>query len=322
MKKVAVQIVTFNSEPDILDCLKLLKMQSYPICRILVIDNQSLDHTVHCTKNSQFYKDITLVENKVNNGFAGGHNQAFKLSESDYVLVLNPDVQLHPDYVYHLVQKLEQDEKIGATTGKLFRDRGNQILDSTGLIIKKNRRTFDRGAGEMDDGQYDLETDIFGVSGAAAMFRREMITDVSMHGEFFDETFFAYKEDVDVAWRAQLFGWKSAFVPEAIAYHKRGWQGEKKRTQISLNIRKHSYINRYYTILKNDALSYFLLHLPIILFYEVLSLVYAILKEREILSEWKALKGNFYDMMKKREFVKNKRKVPYSNIYSFFKGIW
>ncbi|MEC1744268.1 glycosyltransferase family 2 protein [Schinkia azotoformans] len=322
MKRIAVQIVTYNSESEIVPCLKSIKEQSYPISDILVVDNQSMDGTVDCLKTSPYYQDMTLVENKVNNGFAGGHNQAFQLSDSDYVLVLNPDVQLHPDYVYHLVQELEQNLQVGAATGKLYREQEHQVLDSSGLIIKKNHRAFDRGAGETDNGQYDRVEDIFGVSGAAAMYRREMIADVSIDGEFFDETFFAYKEDVDVAWRAQLFGWKAMFVPEAVAHHKRGWQGEKKRTQISLKVRKYSYINRYYTMLKNDSFFYLLLHLPIILFYEVLSLGYATLKEREILSSWKDFRKNFYGMMNKRKIVKNKRKVPYREVYRYFRGIW
>lgn len=322
MKRVAVQIVTYNSESDIVPCLKHIKEQSYPISDILVVDNQSTDGTVDCLKNSLYYQDIALVENKVNNGFAGGHNQAFQLSDSDYVLVLNPDVQLHPDYVYRLVQELEQNPHAGAVTGKLYREQEHQVLDSTGLIIKKNHRAFDRGAGEMDIGQYDLDTDIFGVSGAAAMYRRKMITNISINGEFFDEAFFAYKEDVDVAWRAQLLGWRAAFVSKAVACHKRGWQGEKKRSQISLKIRKHSYINRYYTMLKNDSFLYFSLHFLIILFYEVLSLGYAFLKEREILSSWKDFRKNLNGMMKKRDFIKNKRKVPYTEVYRYFKGIW
>jgi len=219
-------------------------------------------------------------------------------------------------------QRVEQSMATGSREGKNSQGKENRVLDSTGLIMKKNRRAFDRGAGEMDRGQYDCKTEIFGVSGAAAMYRRQMIDDLTINGEFFDETFFAYKEDVDAAWRAQLFGWKAIFVSEAIATHKRGWQGEKKRSEISLKIRKHSYINRYYTILKNDSFLYMLLHLPVILFYEILSLGYAILKEKELLSAWKDFSNNFSAMKNKRKWIKKYRKVPYSSIYRYFKGIW
>lgn len=322
MKKVTIQIVTYNSAADILNCLEAIKLQSYLVSEIIVIDNCSSDNTVKVIKNSQYYKSLQLIENIDNNGFAGGHNQAFTLSESDYVLVLNPDVQLHPDYVYHLVHLLDQHPEIGAVTGKLYRDHEQRMLDSTGLLMKKNRRAFDRGAGEIDRGQYDGDTDIFGVSGAAAMYRRKMVEDIKINGEFFDEVFFAYKEDVDVAWRARLFGWESSFVPEAIAYHKRGWQGGKKRSQVSLKIRKHSYINRYYTILKNDSFSYLILHLPVVLFYEVLSFGYALLKEKEILTAWVDFKANYEGMLIKRKSVKSRQKVLESKVYSYFKGIW
>lgn len=322
MKSIAVQIVTYNSEKEILNCLKFVEMQSHPINDIIVIDNNSIDNTTDLIKSSEYFKKIDFSKNSINNGFAGGHNQAFFLSGSDYVLVLNPDVELHPDYINHLVKRMEQNPRIGAATGKLYRDHDCNVLDSTGLIMKKNRRAIDRGSGEVDRHQYDDQTNIFGVSGAAALYRREMINDVSVNGEFFDETFFAYKEDVDVAWRAQLFGWKAIFVPDAIATHKRGWQGDKKRSQISHRIRKHSYINRYYTIMKNDSLSYFLLHLPIIFFYEVLSLGYAIVKEREILSAWKDFGINYSKIMEKRKLVKQNQKLPNSKIFRYFKGIW
>lgn len=319
MPTISVHIVTHNSEKDIKKCLESVLAQSIPIQQVLVIDNQSTDRTL---KVVNFFEDVKVIKNNYNSGFAGGHNQGINISVSDYILVLNPDVVLQKDYVKNIIDEMDKNREIGSSTGKLYRNINHRILDSTGIIIKKNRRAFDRGSGETDRGQYDQLQEIFGVSGAAAVYRRKMIEDISISGQFFDETFFAYKEDVDVSWRAQLLGWKSLFVPDAIAKHSRGWQDEKKRSDVPLFIRQKSYINRYFCILKNDVVSLFVLHLPIIILYEILSFAYAVLKERELLSAWKGFKSEYLTMKQKRKCIMNKRKSTNKQIYSYFKGIW
>ncbi|WP_066297127.1 glycosyltransferase family 2 protein [Bacillus sp. FJAT-29937] len=319
MPTVSVQIVTFNSEEVIKNCLDSVFNQSFPLKEVIIVDNQSSDQTLNVVSA---FDNVTLIKNNINRGFAGGHNLGINQTNSDYILVLNPDVILNKDYIKSIIEEMEYNKKIGLATGKLYRNFNGQILDSTGIIIKKNRRAFDRGSGEFDQGQYDQLKDIFGVSGAAAMYRRKMIEDVSIDGQFFDETFFAYKEDVDVSWRAQLLGWKSLFVPGAIAVHSRGWQEEKKRSHVPLFIRQKSYINRYFCILKNDVISRFVCHFPIIIVYEILSFAYAVLKEREIFSAWRSFITEYKAMKQKRKFVMNKRKSSNKHIYSYFKGIW
>ncbi|WKA47184.1 glycosyltransferase family 2 protein [Geobacillus zalihae] len=319
MPTITVQIVTYNSEKYINDCLESVRAQSYPITNIIVIDNASDDSTVEIVEK---HDDILLVKNQNNNGFAGGHNQALQLSSSDYVLVLNPDVCLHSNYIEEIIKVMEINPSIGMGTGKLYRDYKKRLLDSTGIIIKKNRRAFDRGTGQIDNGQFDKDVEIFGVSGAAALYRRQMIEDISINNQFFDESFFAYKEDVDVSWRARIFGWNSIFVPNAIAEHKRGWNEQKKRSDVPMKIRKHSYINRYYCILKNDHLLYILLHLPAILIYEFIILSYAVLKERELLKAWTLFKNEYSNMILKRKKIQRARRTSLKNIYKFFRGIW
>lgn len=109
--------------------------------------------------------------------------------------------------------------------------------------INKARRAFDRGQGKAANA-YDNPNEVFGVSGAAALYSSKMIKQISIDGEFFDEDFFAYKEDVDVAWRARIFGWGAAYVPGAIAYHERGWKTGSREKQ-PLFIRQHSFANRH-----------------------------------------------------------------------------
>ncbi|MFF5993856.1 glycosyltransferase family 2 protein [Lysinibacillus sp. KU-BSD001] len=316
---VSVQIVTYNSESDIEACLSAVLKQTYPIFKTIVIDNNSQDETA---LKVRAFPNVQLVLNQQNTGFAPAHNQAIHMTNTDYVLVLNPDVQLHDTYIENIIEILESNSCMGMATGKLYRDINNKLLDSTGIRMKKNRRAIDRGANEIDTGQYDQLTNVFGVSGAAVIYKRKMINDISYESEFFDESFFAYKEDVDVSWRAQVLGWQAVFVPNAIATHGRGWKEEKKRSEVPVYIRQKSYINRYFYILKNDTIFNFIMHLPYILFFEIASFIYTLSKERELLKAWEFFKQQFVKMKLKRDFIKQKQKVSNKFIRSFFKGIW
>ncbi|GLI09894.1 hypothetical protein YDYSG_59270 [Paenibacillus tyrfis] len=315
MKKVSVHIVTFNSEPYIRDCLQAVLQQNYPIDRIIVIDNDSQDGTLNVVR--EFESDrLTIVSNKVNAGFAGGHNQAIRMAASDYYLVLNPDVTLHPDYVYYLVQRMERDASLGSATGKLLFKHSPNEIDSTGLRFTKSRRAFDRGAGQ-DASMWDEEGDVIGVSGAAALYSSRMVRDVSIGGEFFDEDFFAYKEDVDVAWRSRLLGWKALYCPAAEAFHNRGWK-KGARTKIPLRVRRFSYINRYKMIVKNDHWLYILKHLFPILFYELGSIAYFFVREPGVLGSWRNFFSTIQSTMHKRRVIQGRRKVKFENIYCYF----
>lgn len=319
MISIAVQIVTYNSTDDIKLCLKSVFSQTYPIEQVVVVDNNSQDNIQDVMA---FYPHVHFVQNSVNNGFVGGHNQALTYTDTDYVLVLNPDVVLDKEYIERIIEYMVLHKNIGAATGKLYRDIDKQIIDSTGIDIKKNRRAIDRGSGEVDQGQYDAAINVFGVSGAAAIYKREMIDMILEEGQFFDESFFAYKEDVDVSWRARLAGWDICFVPTAIAKHERGWKDNKSRQHISLKTRKHSFINRHYYIVKNDQLLYFLLHLPAIFLYEMLCIIYMLFKEPQLFSAYQSLFKEYNALKSKRRIIQLKRRVPNMQIYKYFKGLW
>src|SRR4029453_5424828 len=107
-----------------------------------------------------------------------------------------------------------------SATGKLLRMDG-KTLDSTGIVMLRSQRHLDRGADEPDRGQFDKPEDVFGPSGAAALYRMKALHDVAIEGQFFDEDFFAYREDADLAWRCRLLGWTSIYVPSAVARHRR-----------------------------------------------------------------------------------------------------
>ncbi|WP_342563247.1 glycosyltransferase family 2 protein [Paenibacillus sp. FSL R7-0345] len=308
-KTVSIHIVTYNSADDITECLTAVLAQDYPIHSIVVVDNASGDGSAG--KVAEFYSSadlpkpkLILIEKKVNTGFAPAHNQAITATDTDYVLVLNPDLALAADYVSRLVNQMEKNPQIGSATGKLLLKADPTLVDSTGLRMNKARRAFDRGAGEPAENWTESGA-VFGVSGAAAMYSRRMIEDISVEGEFFDGDFFAYKEDVDVAWRAQLFGWQAYFDAAAIGYHERGWKTAGRGGK-SIFIRRISYINRYKMIYKNEPsrtlLQTFIRSLP----YELAAHGYMLLKEPGLIKAWSSFRAQLTSLKDKRRYVQKK----------------
>ncbi|MDH6428611.1 glycosyl transferase [Paenibacillus odorifer] len=326
-KTVSVHIVTYNSANDIIDCLEAVMAQDYPIEKIVVVDNASSDDCAEKVNiffnaidkgafsinsledlylfNSQAEKEaptsLLLIQNQKNTGFAPAHNQAIATTETDYVLVLNPDLTLAPDYISRLIAQMEANSQIGSATGKLLLKADHGLVDSTGLRMNKTRRAFDRGAGEPAE-LWTQSGTVFGVSGAAAMYSRRMIEDVSVDGEFFDADFFAYKEDVDVAWRAQLFGWQGYYDAEAIGYHERGWKTSGRSTK-PMFIRRISYINRYKMIYKNESARTMLKTILISLPYEIAAHGYMLLREPKLIVAWKSFFTQLPALKKKRKYI-------------------
>ena len=245
MVKVAVNIVTFNSAEDIVACLQSLGKQTFKDFRIHVLDNASADGTLE--KLTGF--DIDLIRSQSNSGFAKAHNDLIHAYPADYVLVLNPDAILNPDFLERIITALDARPDAASATGKLLRLDGT-TLDSTGIVMLRSQRHLDRGADEPDRGQFDKPEDIFGPSGAAAVYRLKALQNVAINGQFFDEDFFAYREDADLAWRCQLLGWTSIYVPSAVALHRRRVTPER-RSQLSPLINYHSVKNRFLLRLNN-----------------------------------------------------------------------
>ncbi|MDQ8733042.1 glycosyltransferase family 2 protein [Paenibacillus sp. LHD-38] len=305
MPTASVCIVTYNSAKDIESCLEAVLKQTFPVESIVVIDNASTDGTAE--RVTRYSKQVQFIANEVNNGFAGGQNQAIRQTRSDYVLVLNPDVTIEPNYLFEIISFMEQDKAVGSATGQLVFSSNKDVMDSAGLGMKRTRNVFDLGAGEPVS-NWNSKQAVFGVSGAAAVYRTTMIRDIEFEGEFFDEQFFAYKEDVDVAWRAQTLGWKSYYFPSAKAVHHRGWK-KGGRSSIPLFVRQHSYQNRFFTLLKNESIGWHSIVIgPYILATEVIKLGYIVLREPGLLHCWPTILRSFPKMLKKRRWVKTKAK--------------
>jgi GT2 family glycosyltransferase len=243
--RVSVNIVTFNSATDIEQCLRSLAGQTFRSFRVQIFDNASTDDTLD--RLTPFNAEVTR-SNK-NTGFASAHNALIRNADSEYVLVLNPDTNLRDSFLAEMVHSMDARPDAGSASGKLLR-MDSITIDSTGIIMLRSQRHLDRGAGQPDIGQFDQPEDIFGPSGAAALYRRSALNDASIEGEYFDEDFFAYREDADLAWRLRLLGWSSIYVPSAVARHRRRVTPER-RAQLSDLINYHSVKNRFLLRINN-----------------------------------------------------------------------
>jgi len=246
--------VTYNSARYIRRCLEAVLEQRGIKLDVVVVENASFDGTLQILQD--FGERIRILRQEVNRGFAEAQNIAIRFSRAEWVLTLNPDVLLQPDFISTLVAAGEAHPKAGTICGKLlaigpdFERLPERLVDSTGIFFTPAMRHFDRGGREPDQASFDRPEYVFGASAAAALFRRSMIEDVAVEGCFFDPDFFAYREDADVAWRAQLLGWKCLYTPAATAYHVRTLiPGNRRAVPAAINM--HSVKNRFLMRIKN-----------------------------------------------------------------------
>ncbi len=217
MPKIYTVIPNFNGAKYLTACLKSLLDQSLST-QIIVVDNASTDGSVALIRRE--FPEITVLENRRNRGFAGGVNPGIKKALADgakYVALLNNDAVADKDWLKHLVAFMEAHSKAGIVTSKLL-SADRKSLDSTGECYSVWGLPFPRGRAETELNRYDKDTWVFGASGGASLYRTKLFERIG----YFDEDFFAYYEDVDISFRAQLAGWKVGFEPKALAYHEGG----------------------------------------------------------------------------------------------------
>ncbi|BCS34734.1 glycosyl transferase [Luteitalea sp. TBR-22] len=249
---VSVGVVTYHPDALLARCVASVRAQAYDGALTLhVWDNASTPASRALIEPLTSPDEHTFSE--ANLGFSGGHNALIRRSTAAYYLCLNPDAVLSPGYVAELVATLESNPTVGSATGRLLRLDDDAVLDSTGIVMTPDQRHLDRGADEPAAGHYlGGPEPIFGPSGAVAMYRREMLEDVAWRGEYFDEAFFAYREDADLAWRAQWRGWGSLYVPAAVAWHRRRVT-PGRRSMLPAAINRYSVRNRFLLRLKNQS---------------------------------------------------------------------
>jgi GT2 family glycosyltransferase len=318
---VSVTIVTWNSGQFIRRCLESVLAQNFGRLEVIVVDNHSTDGTLDILE--QFGDRATILCNEENIGFAAAQNQAIAASRGNWVLTLNPDVLLLPGFIQALVDAGNIDARIGSVCGKLLTIKSSfdlpdqPLVDSTGIYFTPMLRHLDRGSQEVDNGHYLRNEYVFGATAAAALYRREMINDISVDGEFFDPDFFVYREDADVAWRAQLFGWRCLYTPHGRGYHVRKVLPGNRR-ELSSAINMHSVKNRFLMRLKNITAEVYRQNWASILWRDLVVIGCCVAREHSSLKAFWYVLRNWKRVMAKREHIMHRRCVSDEYIAEWF----
>jgi GT2 family glycosyltransferase len=324
--RVQVGIVTYNSVEHLEACIQSLKAQTHKDFSVSLWDNASTDGTSAIIARHRGFLSFLYLSNH-NAGFCAAHNRLIESADSEYVLALNPDVVLDSLFLEVLIREMDRDPGAGSATGKLLRRRAEasgpaqpgilNVLDSAGIYMTPNQRHLDRGSGEIDTGQYERHEYVFGASGAAAFYRRTMLEDIRYGNEYFDESFFAYREDADLAWRAQWTGWRCLYVPEARGYHVRQVLPERRST-LPDAINMHSFKNRFLLRIKNmDLGTYARFFVPITL-RDMAALAYVVARERSSLPAIPLLYRSLPRALAMRRSIKMHRRASPRELRSWF----
>ena len=210
---VSVVIPTWNGRALLDVVLESLERQSLAADEVIVVDNGSTDGTVEHLRSRR--PSVTVVALGENTGFAAAVNRGIERASGDVVALVNNDIELHPEFLRELVAGLEADPGAASAAAKMLRFDDREVLDAAGDTLRWSGVALQRGQGERDRGQYDAPGRVFSACAGAAAYRRSAFAEVGL----FDEAFFAYLEDVDWGFRAQLAGLGCVYVPTAIAYH-------------------------------------------------------------------------------------------------------
>jgi GT2 family glycosyltransferase len=282
---VSIIVLNWNGRKWLERCLGSLAAQTYAANEIILVDNGSTDDSVAWV--ARHFPAVQVIGNAENRGFAAACNQGARAARGVYLALLNNDAWAEPQWLAELVRALEgQPERVGMAASKmLFADRP-QIINSTGICVDRSGISWDRLGGTLDN-PAETPADVFGPCGGAALYRRVLFEELGG----FDETFFAYLEDVDLAWRARWRGWQALYVPSARVYHAHSGTGKEGSAFKTFHLSK----NKVFWIAKNYPWPHLLIWGPWLMFYEVLSQGFAVRMGQGVsalagrLAGWRAL---------------------------------
>jgi GT2 family glycosyltransferase len=218
-RKLTIQLLGWNGTSHLRTTARVLQDVPQHEVTIRYIDNASEDASVEIVTDLLPHAEIIRLPHNI--GFAGAHNSGIALCNTPYILTLDQDISIEWEGVKKLIEELDSNPKLGAVQGKLHRTEGSRILDSAGIIQTLALNGKERGSNEKDTGQYEERAKLLAVTGGCGMYRIDALKSVAKKNEFFDEDFFAYKEDVDLGWRLNKKGWEVMYIPVLVGHHAR-----------------------------------------------------------------------------------------------------
>ncbi len=317
--KVSVILVIYEGKKYIKPVFDGIFNQTHKDLEVIAVINKSTDGGKE--QIQQNYPQVKIIDQGRNTGFAEGNNIGIKTSTGEFIQLVNQDLILEPSYIEEML-KAFSDPKVAAATGKLLRydfekNKKTQIIDTTGVLISPSGRARDRGQNQIDHGQFDklqnpndkFET-VFGVSGAGPMYRKSALEKIAYKGEYFDEDFFMYWEDVDLSWRLRNANYVINYVPQAVAYHGRtAGQSQGGYLHLLRFIQHHKKLNKQ--VLRWNYKNHILMYIknakniwhPAFILREIAMFGYIIVFETSTLKVWPELFRQIPKALDKRKWT-------------------
>ncbi|MBN1810256.1 MAG: glycosyltransferase family 2 protein [Anaerolineae bacterium] len=211
---VSIVIPNWNGAQHLPTCLDSLRAQTHPRVEVIVADNGSTDGSLELLARD--YPEVRVLALEENRGFTGACNAGMRAAQGEFVALLNNDTEADPRWIEEIVAAFERHPEAGLVASKMLLFDRRDTFHTAGDYYRVNGIPGNRGVWQKDEGQYDQEEHVFNACGGSAAYRKTMLDQIGL----LDEDFFFSCEDLDLAWRAQLAGWKCIYTPRAVVYHK------------------------------------------------------------------------------------------------------
>ena len=211
---VSIVIPNWNGAHHLPVCLESLRAQTHPGVEVIVADNGSTDDSLELVTRD--YPEVRVLALGKNFGFTGACNAGMQAAQSEFVVLLNNDTEAGAHWIEEIVAAFERHPEAGLVASKMLLFDQRDTFHTAGDYYRVNGIPGNRGVWQKDEGQYDREETVFNACGGSAAYRKTMLDHIGL----LDKDFFFSCEDLDLAWRAQLTGWKCVYTPRAIVYHK------------------------------------------------------------------------------------------------------
>lgn len=318
---ISAVLLNWNGGSLAVECLHHLQAQTHQPLQIIVVDNGSSDDSAAAL--AQTCPDALWVRNPSNRGFAAGMNQGIALATGEFVLLLNQDVLLAPGYLAAAGAPLLRDPQVGMVGGQVRRLVAGQKTDelaNPGLFLRKTLALVNSANSEREER-------VFAPSGCCPLVRRATLDDVApVPGAFFDESYFAFGEDLDLWLRAHLRGWQCVYQPEAVAWHTHsgslgGRVGLFDKPDL---FQRHALKNRYLTMAKDLPGGLLVWLSPWLLLTEELLIWYVLLRRPRSLGNllwaWRQALRMLPEALRQRRQIQARRTVTWQSLRPYFRG--
>lgn len=308
---ITVIIPNRNGKQFLKTCLRSLRKQTLRDYQIIIVDNASTDGSVSFLIRN--YPEVKLIKFSKNKGFAAAVNEGIKESQGEFVVLLNNDVEADPSWLEELSRGLKKNPEVGFCASKMLDFTNRRIIMEAGDGYTRSGYAFQIGNGRLDKGQYDSPKKVFGACAGAAIYRKSMFNEIG----FFDEDFFAYLEDVDFSFRAQLMGYECLYIPSAAVYHMGSVSTGSRYNNITVYLIAQNTIN---TLIKNMPASLLCRNIFRILRLLILLQGYHMIRSKCGRAYFKGLLSAFRQlkpMLVKRRQIQGNKKISHKKIEQF-----